>query len=356
MSCQWTSPDDYKWNPKQWNQVDTTNATPPEVVGTNALNSSPTDAAYQQLVTGATSTACAWKAACQAVSDDPDTCMKQCPVALGIAWNESKFLPIAQSYDGIGRGLFQFGGSYSPSCVRGFRGHDCDISFDNGINLDYNKGAGIDATVEDCDAYNPIRSAIKAVELTNNGLYWRPTGNVWNSCNTDGTIKEFATIQEIAQSACTKVGITEQTDDVTCMKGSDTGKDLQPCDICSNCNNLFNNEIADYCKPKNQCPLDLNQQFCMGTCRSCTEKQANGQFCGGFVDGYCEDVVKCDKGDKDTGLCSNSIQMKCTSDDDCGDLICEDGHTCVDYIMGMGPTCVTLEEAEKNSVAGVKKG
>jgi len=58
----------------------------------------------------ATSSACAWVAACMqtANADNKDYCMKRTAAAMGVIYGESAFSPIAQAWDGNGRGLIQF--------------------------------------------------------------------------------------------------------------------------------------------------------------------------------------------------------------------------------------------------------
>lgn len=141
-------------------------------------------------LTAATTTACVWEASCEAklTGSELTTCKKNCPIALGIAFNESGWHPKAQSYDGIGRGLFQWGGHAVPACSRGFVGADCTAT---------PTVEGNSVTVEDCNAFNPLLNAMMTIvdtkgdHVTNGGSNWLPKGNPWWSCN-NGSILQYS--------------------------------------------------------------------------------------------------------------------------------------------------------------------
>lgn len=162
----------------------------------------------QSNYTGAKTTACIWVAQCP---ENDDHCLKNCPIALGIAYEESKWHPKAQSYDGIGRGLYQWGGPESPSCARGFEGEACNVEYQEDGTLEYLPGGGLNASwkkntgVESknvCSAYNPVLNTKKTFGKTNYGSHWRPTGAAWWSCDSDGKIKDWAKSKSDALDAC----------------------------------------------------------------------------------------------------------------------------------------------------------
>ena len=129
---------------------------------------------------GAHTTACSWIGACNGNKE----CIGQCPVALGIAYNESKLNPLGQGSDSIGRGLYQIGGPAAYPSTRGFKGPMC-VKGPNKLN----------STVADCDAFNPMKNTKFAVEMSYGGKNWLPTGAGWWSCRTD-TKKLRATTEQ----------------------------------------------------------------------------------------------------------------------------------------------------------------
>ncbi len=149
---------------------------------------------------GAQTTACTWVSQCKGDAD----CIKQCPVALGIAYNESGFLPTAQSSDGVGRGLFQIGGGVVCATCRGFTGPQCA---GNGA------GGGAEADASKCTAYDPLKNTEWTMKYSNNGKNFHPTGAAWWSCNNgigqnvpEGTLKALRDpgfSKEKAINACT---------------------------------------------------------------------------------------------------------------------------------------------------------
>ena len=110
---------------------------------------------------GAKTTACIWVANCKG----NDECIRNCPIAVGAAYEESMWHPRAQSYDGIGRGLYQWGGASAPSCARKFVGKECNVVY-NGGTFTAVPGSGPQATVADCSAYNPVLNTQRTIPMT----------------------------------------------------------------------------------------------------------------------------------------------------------------------------------------------
>jgi hypothetical protein len=139
-------------------------------------------------------------------------CISQCPVALGIAYNESKFSPNGQSMDSIGRGLFQIGGGLAPPNKRGFSGPMC-VKTPNKLNV----------TVNDCSAFHPIKNAIVAKGLSNNGKNWLPKGGAWWSCkggnlkalSEPGTQYSLGKAKEVCMKAAESFGYKDITMNAT---------------------------------------------------------------------------------------------------------------------------------------------
>ncbi len=152
--------------------------------------------------TGAKTTACLWLSMCNSMAPETkkNQCLEQCPIALGITYNEAGWNPRAQSYDGYGRGIVQVGAKSVHATGRGFRGRQCA-----GGEPSAKVGGGLSATAdpksgnnEYCSAYNPFYAFQFAFDHTNYGMNWHPSGSEWWACNAETPVGKLKALNDWA--------------------------------------------------------------------------------------------------------------------------------------------------------------
>ena len=281
--------EEYTYNKNEWGG-DLIPLSPPGYLGPAK------DADYDTQRTAALSTACAWLAACNtlATTEAKEQCRSNCPRAVGMSHNESGWHPHAQAEDGWGRGLFQWGGPAAPACVHGFTGQACGLPY-NGNTLDPHDGGGLDATVSDCTAYDPLKNIAEILSVTNNGNHWRPNGNQWNACQSTsdglGRIKQWDQLNttdtgNLAVNVCQAAagGDVSYTDDdySRCTIGDAVDAIKHPTDICSACTSPDSDgDNRDYCDCKSctQCYSTITDRKCCKPFVSNAQPYCNGETC-----------------------------------------------------------------------------
>jgi hypothetical protein len=215
--------DNYKYSPKDWGNLKIMSNSV-GVLGENDINSE-----------AALNTAALWLKTCP-----NQQCKRNCPIALGIANNESNYNPLAQSYDGSGRGLYQYGSNQIPTsclvpnnCNKNtfqYTGDFCKTKSSQGVtNLNDPRLSSTDT--KGCSAFDPVKSTINTQLVTNYGEDFYPKGLAWMSCDGSGSknikipkgsnfTNESAV--NVCQNASTQLGLGQINfrKDLKCTDGS----------------------------------------------------------------------------------------------------------------------------------------
>jgi len=264
------------------------------------------------VMNGTDATACAWVKGCEG----DEECIEQCPVAVAIAFNESKFSPFAQSSDGFGRGMWQVGYAHSKTdpndqtgsastqgltgamCLGGVGSEGAVCNSDNPQNC---QGGGLnaslinnDGSINYCyDAAYSVKHVIK--NITANGKNWQTDGHKFWSCCAYNSKGPTQTCQNWYPRSLTnhKMGQPDTPDTENLMPNIANGIDdpnsaqnkiLNSCKMAAPTGD-FSKYSTTSIKGWNCTPMEIpvTYNYCLGDCsRPCpngTNEECGGDTC-----------------------------------------------------------------------------